>query len=192
MVTPFKILVADDSAFMRKTICDLINEDPNLEVIGEATDGSEAITLARGFKPDIALLDILMPSMNGLEAMQVLLADSTMPIIILSSINPTNIDSSIQALMLGAADYIIKPTLKSSGDTSKFKEMLIKKIYDILKSSRRGFQQEREDESSTLRTFRQAAVDQVFAFGKYLNDVGKDKKRASPKEKNHVILKKPS
>ncbi|WP_433943315.1 protein-glutamate methylesterase/protein-glutamine glutaminase [Paenibacillus sp. SN-8-1] len=113
-MSPYRILVVDDSAFMRKIISDLIEQDPMLKVEGTAQNGKEAIKRIAQLKPDLVTMDVEMPEMNGLEALRQIMADKPIPVIMLSGINEEGMRETIMALELGAFDFIRKPSLTTS------------------------------------------------------------------------------
>ncbi|MCK4286169.1 MAG: response regulator, partial [Candidatus Lokiarchaeota archaeon] len=104
-----KVLIADDSSFQRKIISEMLSEHEKIEVVYLARDGVEAVEKVKELKPDVVLLDILMPRMDGLAALKQIMKDHPTPTIIFSVLDPITLDASIQALLLGAFDYIIKP-----------------------------------------------------------------------------------
>lgn len=86
-VKKIKVLIVDDSAFMRNTIKSLIVRDPEIVVVGTASDGIEALEKIESLKPDIITLDVEMPRMNGLEALRAIMASSNpLPVIMVSSL----------------------------------------------------------------------------------------------------------
>lgn len=107
IIISIKVLVVDDSAFMRKIISDQIKSSSGLSVCGIARDGEDALRLIPKLKPDLITLDIEMPGLNGLETLKKIKADFQIPVIMLSS--QTGEDITIEALELGAMDFIEKP-----------------------------------------------------------------------------------
>lgn len=106
-----KVLVVDDSAFMRKIISDILNSNDKIEVVDTARNGSEAINKAIKLKPDVVTLDIEMPIMNGLEALpEIIKFVPTTKVIMFSSTTKRGADETIKALELGAVDFITKPS----------------------------------------------------------------------------------
>lgn len=104
-------LIVDDLSFMRSVIGDMLR-DSGFTVCGEAADGREAISLFRRLKPDIVILDITMPVMDGLEALEKIKAmDSDSVIVMCSSMSDQ--DNIIRAIQLGASDFVVKPFKKS-------------------------------------------------------------------------------
>ncbi|MGF7045883.1 two-component system chemotaxis response regulator CheB [Paenibacillus sp. DS2015] len=123
-----KVLVVDDSVFMRRLISRLIEEDAALEVIGTARNGLEAISMVKELKPDVVTMDIEMPEMNGLEALTRIMEHRPTPIVMLSSLTQEGASATITALQNGAVDFISKPSGSNSFDLFKVREELVFKI----------------------------------------------------------------
>lgn len=123
-----KVLVVDDSVFMRKLISRFIEEDPSLQVIGTAQNGSEAVQMVKELQPDVVTLDIEMPVMNGLEALKKIMVERPTPVLMLSSLTQDGAQETIEALQCGALDFITKPSGSISADLFKVREELISKI----------------------------------------------------------------
>lgn len=103
-----RILIADDSAFMRKVLSDLFRKQPDFEVVGTARNGEEAVRLVKQEKPDLLTLDVNMPVMDGLNALAVIMDECPMPVVMLSSLTQEGTDATVRALSLGAVDFISK------------------------------------------------------------------------------------
>lgn len=127
-MSTYKVLVVDDSAFMRKIISDLIMEDPQFEVIGTAKNGREAVEKIRELRPDVVTMDVAMPVMNGLEALQIIMNENPIPVIMLSSMTGIGTQETIQALELGAVDFVRKPSGSISLDLHIVKECILDKL----------------------------------------------------------------
>ncbi len=123
-----RVLVVDDSAFMRKVISDMINTDPHMKVIEKARNGKDAIKKTRELKPDVVTLDIEMPGMDGLSALEEIMRTNPTPIIMLSSLTQAGAEQTVRALSLGAVDFIPKPSGQISLDIDKVRDELIRKI----------------------------------------------------------------
>lgn len=123
-----KVLIVDDSAFMRKIISDLVKEMSGIEVCGIARNGLDALDIIPKLKPDIITLDVEMPKLNGLETLKIIKEKHNIPVIMVSS--HTGADITIEALQIGAVDFIEKPqNLKSSlGDLKVELENKIKSV----------------------------------------------------------------
>lgn len=103
-----RILIADDSAFMRKVLTDLFRSQPDFEVVGTAINGRDAIEKVKKYHPDLLTMDVQMPVMDGLNALAVIMEVSPMPVVMLSSLTQEGTDETIRALSLGAVDFISK------------------------------------------------------------------------------------
>lgn len=102
-------MVVDDSAFMRLLLTDLLSKDAELNVVGSAVDGKEAVAMVKELKPDVVLLDMNMGEFDGLYAVERIMQMFPVPILILSSVGNSNLDPIFDALQMGAVDYINKP-----------------------------------------------------------------------------------
>lgn len=103
-----QILIADDSAFMRKVLTDLFKAQPDFEVVGTAINGRDAVEKVKKYHPDLLTLDVQMPVMDGLNALAVIMEIAPMPVVMLSSLTKEGTDETIRALSLGAVDFISK------------------------------------------------------------------------------------
>lgn len=123
-----KVLVVDDSAFMRKAIENMLKKEPNIEVIGFARNGVEAIDMVQKLKPDIVTLDIEMPQMDGLTALRKILEIAPIPVIMVSSLTTEGAEATLRALEIGAVDFIPKDKSFASLGIMKIEDQLIEKI----------------------------------------------------------------
>lgn len=123
-----RVLVVDDSAFMRKIICDIITADSQFEVVATAKNGKEAVEATEKWKPDVITMDLEMPEMNGLEALSYIMEIHPTPIIMLSSISDDGTRETIRALQNGAFDFIRKPAGSLSPDIHTVGEQLLEKL----------------------------------------------------------------
>ncbi|SHF41453.1 response regulator, partial [Caloramator proteoclasticus] len=128
MFEKIKVLVVDDSAFMRKMISDIINSQRDMQVVSTARDGFEAIEKAKQLNPDVITLDVEMPKKNGLEALIELKKYTNAQVIMLSSLTSEGSNITIEALQLGAFDFIQKPSGSISLDIDKIKDDIAEKI----------------------------------------------------------------
>ncbi len=123
-----RIINVDDSAFMIKALEMMLKGEDDIEIVATAKNGKEAIEKVKEFKPDVITLDIEMPVMDGISALKVLMRESPLPVIMLSSLTTDGADSTMEALSIGAADFIAKQSSFVSLDIIKIKEDLISKI----------------------------------------------------------------
>jgi len=124
-----RILIADDSLLLRTILRDSLNASGDMRVIGEAGNGVEAAHLAEVLKPDIVIMDILMPVMGGLEATEAIMANSPVPILILSStLDEKDVKLAFTAIKKGALDVMGKPSLNGAASQEEFISRLLEKI----------------------------------------------------------------
>jgi two-component system, chemotaxis family, protein-glutamate methylesterase/glutaminase len=135
---PVKVLIADDSAFMRTALSRMIESDRCLRVVGTAQTGLEAIEKIRTLQPDVVTLDIDMPGLNGIETLKRVMAESPRPVIMVSSLTQAGAESTVEALGLGAFDYIPKQLNYISLDIIKVQDELVTKIKAAARSRHRG------------------------------------------------------
>ena len=104
----FKVLVVDDSSFFRRRVTDILNNDPELEVIDVAINGLEAVKKAIALKPDVITMDIEMPLLNGIDAVKQIMAQAPTAIIMFSSLTHSGAKATLEALDAGALDFLPK------------------------------------------------------------------------------------
>ncbi len=126
-----RVLVVDDSAFMRKALTMMLESDPQIKVIGTARDGEEGVEKVRMLKPDLVTMDIEMPRMDGLAALRQIMTTVPVPVMMISSLTTDGAAATLDALELGAVDFIPKQLSYVSLDIVKIKDDLLAKIKDI-------------------------------------------------------------
>ena len=123
-----RVLVVDDSALMRREIARIIESDPNLEVVGIARNGQEAIDKVRVLQPDVVTLDVNMPVMDGLTALTYIMMERPTPCLMVSSLTQEDALTTFEALELGAVDFVAKPSGTISRDISVQSDEIIAKV----------------------------------------------------------------
>jgi len=124
----FRVLVVDDSAFMRKVLESIFNADEQLQVIGHAKDGREAIALSESLKPDVITMDLNMPHMDGLQATAHIMTSNPRPIVVVSSESKEGASSTLRALELGAIEFVTKPSGGIDLDMQSVKDEMLRKV----------------------------------------------------------------
>ena len=125
---PIRILVVDDSAFMRQVIRRILESDPALQVVGTARDGLEAVARAAQLKPDVVTLDVEMPRLDGLGALPQILAVHRCAVVMVSSLTQRGAAATVRALALGAVDFVGKPSGAVSLDLDRVAAELVTKV----------------------------------------------------------------
>jgi two-component system, chemotaxis family, protein-glutamate methylesterase/glutaminase len=123
-----RVLIVDDSAFMRKVLETIFNADPMFQVIGHAKDGREAVALAESLKPDVITMDINMPHMDGLQATAEIMTTNPRPIVVVSSESREGANGALKALELGAIEFVAKPSGAIDLDMQSVREDLLRKV----------------------------------------------------------------
>ena len=123
-----KVVVVDDSAFMRKAISTMLSKDPEIDVVATARDGEEGLEMIRKYNPDVVTMDIEMPRMDGLTALRHIMMEMPRPVLMVSSLTNEGAEATLKALDLGAVDFIPKQLSKVSLDIVKIEANLIAKV----------------------------------------------------------------
>ncbi|MDA8388273.1 MAG: chemotaxis response regulator protein-glutamate methylesterase [Nitrospiraceae bacterium] len=131
-----KVLIVDDSSFMRKALSAMLGSDPDIEVVGTAADGREGVEKAEALKPDIITMDVEMPGMDGIEALKKIMRDNPLPVVMISAQTVEGARVTLRALELGAVDFISKNLSGSSMDIVRIRAALKEKIKHL---GRKGF-----------------------------------------------------
>lgn len=129
-----KVIVIDDSAFMRKSLTHMLESDPEIRVVATAHDGREGIDKINTFKPDIVTLDIEMPGMDGLTALKLIMEQMPVPVLMVSALTTEGAQATIQAFDLGAVDFISKDLSSTAMRINDMRNELVEKIKQIARS----------------------------------------------------------
>lgn len=132
-----KVLVVDDSGFFRRRVSEILSSDPNIQVIGTATNGREAIDQALALKPDVITMDYEMPMMDGITAVRQIMQRCPTPVLMFSSLTHEGARVTLDALDAGAVDFLPKNFEDISRNPNKVKQLLCEKIHTISRSNRR-------------------------------------------------------
>ena len=104
-----RVLIIDDSALMRKLLTALLSEDPEIEVVDSAPDALVAREMIKALNPDVITLDVEMPHMDGLTFLRKIMALRPMPVVMISTLTQSGAETTLEALEIGAVDFIAKP-----------------------------------------------------------------------------------
>ena len=126
MSAPIRLMVVDDSAYNRRTIQEVFQNHPEVEIVGKAADGEEALRMATMLRPDVITLDLEMPRMDGFTFLRILMAKQATPVIVVSSYAQK--ENVFKALELGALDFVAKPTAQISADAAELKQQILEKV----------------------------------------------------------------
>lgn len=132
-----KVLVVDDSGFFRRRVTEILSSDPNIQVVGTATNGKEAIEQALALKPDVITMDYEMPMMDGITSVRHIMQKIPTPVLMFSSLTHEGARVTLDALDAGAVDFLPKNFEDISRNPQKVKQLLCEKINSISRSNRR-------------------------------------------------------
>src|SRR5713226_7654353 len=137
-IMAIRVLVVDDSAFMRRVVSEAIAAQPDMEVAGVAINGLDALVKVEQLQPDVVTLDVEMPDMDGLTALRHLMARYPRPVVMLSTMTQDGAVTTLRALSIGAVDFVAKPSAAISLDFHRVKDELLHKIRVAAKATARG------------------------------------------------------
>jgi two-component system, chemotaxis family, protein-glutamate methylesterase/glutaminase len=123
-----RVLVIDDSLFMRQMIPDILNADPDITVVGVAIHGRDGLKKIEKLNPDVVTLDYEMPGLDGIATLKRIMRDHPLPVVMISAHTRKGGEITLEALAQGAVDYVLKPSGPISLDISKVKDEIIERI----------------------------------------------------------------
>ena len=128
MVKPLRVLIVDDSALIRRSLTHILDADRQIEVVGTASDGFIALEKIEELDPDVVILDIHMPRMDGLQTLRYVMRRRPLPVIMFSSVTTAQAEVTLQALRLGAVDFVTKPTRNLTENLRFLTGELVRKV----------------------------------------------------------------
>jgi len=123
-----RVIVIDDSAFMRKVISNILESSPTIEVIATARNGEDGLKKIQKYEPDVVTLDVEMPIMGGMETLEKIMKYYSLPVVMLSSVSDKDKEKVVQAMSKGAVDFIEKPSGAISLNITDIKDEIVKKV----------------------------------------------------------------
>lgn len=129
-----RVLIVDDSSFMRMAIRGILSKDPAIEVVGTASDGAEGVEKAVALKPDLITMDVEMPRLDGISALKQIMAKAPTKVLMVSTLTNEGARATFEALDAGAIDYIPKNITDSTEAQNIFKDELLKKVREATRS----------------------------------------------------------
>ncbi len=169
MPQKIRVLVVDDSAFARVAISKRLKAESRIEVIGQARDGIEAVEQTKNLKPDVVTMDVTMPRMDGIGAVEKIMKECPTPIVMLSALTREGADVTIKALELGAVDFFLKPSIVSPAgneeETSGLMEKLVAAAGAKLRQPR-SIRTQKPKQASPKKTVKRASqIEKVIVLG---------------------------
>ncbi|HBN53551.1 MAG TPA: chemotaxis response regulator protein-glutamate methylesterase [Stenotrophomonas sp.] len=170
---PCRVLIVDDSALIRQILTDLLARDPGIEVVGTASDPLIAREKIKRLNPDVLTLDVEMPRMDGLAFLENLMRLHPMPVVMVSTLTERGADTTLQALALGAVDFVAKPKLDVARGLEGYAEEICAKVKAAARSRVRALapapQPKRTLESmpapATASSLKFRTTDRLIAIG---------------------------
>lgn len=148
---PIKVLIIDDSALVRALLKEILESDPRLTVVAAAKDAYEARELIKRYNPDVLTLDIEMPKMNGIVFLSNLMRLRPMPVVMISTLTQAGAPATLEALELGAVDFVAKPKTDSGAGLEDYGREIIEKVASAAKARLRPPADEVEKENTSQR-----------------------------------------
>lgn len=128
---PIRVLIVDDSAFMRNALGKMLSSDPEVVVVGTARDGVDALEKIDQLKPDLVTMDVEMPRMDGIETLRRIMATSPLPVIMVSSLTVEGARATLEALEIGAVDFLSKNLSDLSVNILQVRDVLLEKVKQV-------------------------------------------------------------
>jgi len=127
-VSSIRVLVVDDSAFLRRAVLLLLESDPLIQVVGTAANGVEAVQQVKALHPDVVTLDVLMPIMDGLTALKIIMREAPTAVVMISATTGDGTLEALEALALGAVEVVMKPSGSASLDIGSKRAELVRAV----------------------------------------------------------------
>ena len=148
-----KVLVVDDSAYIRALLTEILNSDSRLTVVASAADPYEARELIKKHNPQVLTLDIEMPKMNGIAFLKNLMRLRPMPVVMISTLTQEGAPSTLEALELGAVDFLAKPGADGEGDLEYYANLIIEKVINASQANMSARERSKDREEKSVQEF---------------------------------------
>jgi two-component system chemotaxis response regulator CheB len=158
---PSRVLVVDDSLLMRKILTSILDSDPSLEVVGQAKDAYEARDLIKKLNPDVLTLDVEMPGMSGIQFLRNLMRLRPMPVVMVSTKTSAGSKETLDALEIGAVDFIEKPQMENDALKDSYIREFIAKVKSAAKANVKRIEQTAQQSSAPRTSCLQRLHDKV-------------------------------
>lgn len=172
---PVRVLVVDDSALVRQLLTSVLEQDRTIEVVGTASDPYIARNKIKELNPDVLTLDVEMPRMDGLTFLRNLMRLHPMPVVMVSSLTERGADITLEALELGAVDFVTKPKVDIAHEFESYQQELIDKIHAAARVSRGALEQRSERLNSQRKATERNTADAVIHKSKSSRFITTDK-----------------
>jgi len=139
MSKKISVIIVDDAALVRALLSEILNSDPRIRVVGVAADPYEARELIKAKQPDVMTLDIEMPKMNGIAFLKNIMRLRPMPVVMVSTLTQAGAPATLEALSLGAVDFVAKPLSKGDAGLVEYRDILINKVIAAASANLAGF-----------------------------------------------------
>lgn len=153
-----RVLVIDDSAFMRKMITDILESDPRITVVAVARNGKDGLEKVKKLAPDVVTLDVEMPEKDGIQTLVEIMETNPLPVVMLSSITKDGASKTMRAMAKGAIDFIAKPSGPISLNIVEIKEEIIEKVVTASKVKYKSLPQERPNHEPEIQNVKKNKV----------------------------------
>lgn len=164
-VNKIRVLVVDDSALMRQMISDILSDDPEFEIVGTAMDPYAAREKIKQLNPDVITLDINMPRMDGLSFLEKIMTLRPMPVVMVSTLTEKGAKETIEALELGAVDYVTKPSTDISLNFDTIAEEIRQKVKIASKANIKAIHPHPKNISSEIKIQPGALLPKLVGIG---------------------------
>ncbi|MBF7072392.1 chemotaxis response regulator protein-glutamate methylesterase [Glaciecola sp. MH2013] len=134
----YRVLIVDDSAFYRRRLSSMLEQDPNIVVVGQAVDGKDAIAKTAELQPDVITMDVEMPVMDGISAVSAIMQNTPTPILMFSSLTHSGAQETLDALAAGAIDFLPKKFDEISKERPEAIRLLQHKLKSVARSRRKA------------------------------------------------------